>query len=605
MSDLVIKDKFMYSVADRDFYETMSRYQASTQDFHAGLARGLPSHWQTVRHEVWTHCHPPTINYPAQGWKIHISATPAHAPAILATVASILIQEAVSFKFLSDRFLLSLSLGKRWSRGGSGKFIAIYPNSTEQCAELLEKLHQATIGYSGPYILSDKRYRDSRVVYYRYGGLRSIRKISHDGSRPLVIADQDGNYVHDERSPFFRLPPGIVDPFALEDPSDEDSKSGTLKQGRYLTNSVLAFSNSGGVYMATDSSNGKKVVIKEARPFTNISARGLDAVQLLKKEYRVLSWLAVHDFSPKPIDFFFDWEHAFLVEEFLEGARDFRSHMGGISLALRTRPNREDARKYLAHYCEVFRQLTNILAILHRKNIVFGDLSMANVMITRAEGDTIKVRLIDFEGAHEADVDVPAHVFTPGFTSEQFSERGITTVADDIYALGSLMLSGIFPMNSVIPLDRGAIKRFLDAFSADFGFPQEICQLIEALTSEKAVRPGLETALEVLERPYDMPVPHIVNASLLSIQPPQFLHKVMAYIGMTADYTRTDRLFPADPEVFSSNPLSLAHGACGVAYVQNKVLGAVPPAVLDWIANTPVNQHAYPPGLYIGLSGIA
>ena len=53
--------------------------------------------------------------------------------------------------------------------------------------------------------------------------------------------------------------------------------------------------------------------------------------------------------------------------------------------------------------------------------------------------------------------------------------------------------------------------------------------------------------------------------------------------GSVADFEREDRLFPADPMVFDTNPLSLGHGACGVAYVMHKLRGQVDERVLDWI----------------------
>jgi hypothetical protein len=77
------------------------------------------------------------------------------------------------------------------------------------------------------------------------------------------------------------------------------------------------------------------------------------------------------------------------------------------------------------------------------------------------------------------------------------------------------------------------------------------------------------------------------------------------FILSTADFSRQDRLFPADPAVFETNPLSLAHGACGVAYALQRITGEVPQAVLDWILSRPLASNEYPPGLYMGLSGIA
>jgi hypothetical protein len=77
------------------------------------------------------------------------------------------------------------------------------------------------------------------------------------------------------------------------------------------------------------------------------------------------------------------------------------------------------------------------------------------------------------------------------------------------------------------------------------------------------------------------------------------------YILATADYARTDRLWPADYFVFLTNPLSLAYGACGTALFLQQTLGNVPPQVRDWLLSRLLSVDAYPPGLFHGLAGIA
>ena len=61
-----------------------------------------------------------------------------------------------------------------YSKGGdrilTGKFITIYPNEGE-FIPLLDELHSALSNQPrGPYILTDKRWKNGNV-YYRYGGL--------------------------------------------------------------------------------------------------------------------------------------------------------------------------------------------------------------------------------------------------------------------------------------------------------------------------------------------------------------------------------------------------------------------------------------------------
>ncbi|MDP9351425.1 MAG: lanthionine synthetase C family protein, partial [Chloroflexota bacterium] len=76
------------------------------------------------------------------------------------------------------------------------------------------------------------------------------------------------------------------------------------------------------------------------------------------------------------------------------------------------------------------------------------------------------------------------------------------------------------------------------------------------------------------------------------------------YIVSTADYTRTDRLWPAHFQLFSTNPLSVAYGACGTALFLNETLG-VPESVKRWLLDHEVTVEDYPPGLFMGLAGIA
>lgn len=554
----------------------------------------------------WCDCMRSDAELPAQGWKIHLSATPAHATGILMTVARILFAQNVPFKFVVDRTLLMVANGKRWHRGSAGKFITVYPRDTAQCGELLETLHQATIGYWGPYILSDRRYANSRIVHYRYGGLLPIKRLDVTGRSTHVIQDADGSYVEDERNAYFHLPPGIEDPFErFSPPTQDDAEPGTLKSGRYRIDKMLAISNSGGVYLAFDSANSRNVVIKEARPYTNVSVRGLDAIQLLKKEHRLLGVLSGAGIAPEPYDFFFDWEHAYLVEEYLEGGVTIRESMTAMSLLLRTRPTQEDSRIFYRRYRAMFSKLAEIVGILHDRHIVFSDLSMANVIVFEQDGDMVDMKLIDFEGAYERDVDLPTHLFTPGFSSEEAIEKGMADKPDDYYAIGGLLMSGLFPMNSLLSLNRSAHEAYLKACETDFDFPPEISQVIrDLLDADPKRRPEPGRVVDVLSKQHDPRPPHIGTGQLDAVDVDDVVERTIAYCDSVADYGREDRLYPADPMVFDSNPLSIAHGACGIAYVGHRVRGRVEPRALEWILSRRIDA-SLPSGLYIGLSGIA
>ncbi|HEX2061517.1 MAG TPA: hypothetical protein VHK90_12320, partial [Thermoanaerobaculia bacterium] len=477
---------------------------------------------------------PDGVPVPPQGWKIHISATPANATPILATVARILIPRRVPFKFVGNTEMLIMQNGKRWSRGGAGKFITVYPRDQEQCGELLETLYTALIGYRGPYILSDRRYKDSGVVFYRYGGMLNYHRLDITGRRVPVINAGDGNWVDDERSPYFRLPPTMTDPFASEpEPMADNNGEPTLKNGRYTIETAIVFSNSGGVYIGRDNTTGQQVLIKEARPLTNVSPRGIDAVWLLKKEQRLLELVQDLNIGPKPIDFFQEWEHFYLVEEYLDGII-MRVYMARHSLALRTNPDAEAAREFFARYTRTMARVADIVAMLHDRHICFTDLSHYNVMIV-GDGDGADIRLIDFEGAYEDGVDMPPALYTPGFAPQEVIEEGVARMDDDLYAMGSLLLAGLIPINAIMSLDLDAPSRFLDTFQRDFHVPGPIIDTIRGLFARKrADRPRAHEVARVLRADYTYEKPTIGTYEADHTDLDALVQELVKYIVATA-----------------------------------------------------------------------
>src|SRR5437868_1876016 len=83
------------------------------------------------------------------------------------------------------------------------------------------------------------------------------------------------------------------------------------------------------------------------------------------------------------------------------------------------------------------------------------------------------------------------------------------------------------------------------------------------------------------------------------------LFRLAQHVLASMDLKRKDRLWPADPVVFQTNPLNLAHGACGTALFLFDILGELPAEARAWLLNQPVDTASYPPGLYSGIAGVA
>lgn len=592
---------------DPFFFESIDRYVPKEEDFLATVKGLLRGEWVFSRRTVWFGCTPPegrARDLPMQGWKIHVSCMPSNAVDILKAVVPILDAYDVSFKFALDSRILTMMNGKNWARQGAGKFITVYPVGEEQFIFLLKVIHKATRQFEGLYILSDRRYKDSKVLFYRYGGIKQFAVANEKGEEVSMLISPTGEKVRDERKPFFHLPDWVRDPFEddyrNESSCQDDAGRIALKDGRYLVKNVLGFSNSGGIYIADDTATEQEVVIKEARPFVTYTE---DSISLLKKEFRILTKIADADVAPRPVDFFQDWEHYFLVQDFVKGM-PLTTFAAINNVTLKANPTLEDVEKYFADFKAIFVQLASILKILHEHNVVFSDLSPNNLIILT---DPLRVRIIDFEGAFEVDIDKPAFLFTPGFAYRDQMYGGMSTFESDYFSLGAVMHYFLAPINQIFVITPRSRFTFLKSVIEDIGFPESIREMIVALIENDAgQRPKPKAVVEILERQHQLRPPAFSSDDERDNPAYQsYVDGICDYALALADYERKDRLFPAFAKIFHTNPLSLSYGACGIAHAIRTMGREVPERVVEWILQPTKNRDSIPPGLYIGLSGIA
>jgi hypothetical protein len=76
------------------------------------------------------------------------------------------------------------------------------------------------------------------------------------------------------------------------------------------------------------------------------------------------------------------------------------------------------------------------------------------------------------------------------------------------------------------------------------------------------------------------------------------------FIESSADLERTDRLWPASPNVFFTNPVSIQYGAAGILGFLHEATGTVDPRYVDWMAAR-LREGPVPPGLQTGRAGAA
>lgn len=587
-----------YLAADRRFFETYDRRPISESEFVELVRRTAGPGWELSRRGIWVHCMPQGANLPLQGWKIHLSSTPQDAAPLLEAVAAFLVAGDVPFKFLADAATLRMTGAKSWSRGASGKFVTVYPRDAAHFKALLEGLAPLTAAFKGPYILSDRRYPGSRVLHYRYGGIRLKTRLEADGRRTPVLVTPGGSVVADERKPFFKLPNWETDPFA---DAPEAGGQGLLG-GRFVIEKALHFSNTGGVYVAHDSLTGAKVVLKEARPDVHGFTPDADAFELLRREHAVLRRVEPTGAAPKPIGLFKEWEHLFLAEEYLADYVPLLRFSSRASLFLETSPTPEKVAVHLRRDLTVARNLAAAVESFHDVGVVMGDISFNNVLV---HPETLDVKVLDLESARMEGLPPLPRIVTPGFADPAKKAAAEATVADDYFAVGAVLLFLLTHVNGLLGLKPEAWREMVARMSADFGLPPAYARAFEDLLSPDADSRSRPSVL-LAALPTDaasLGKPGLLDAP--GTTPKSAIKEACRFIKSSADPLRDDRLFPADSLVFETNPSGLAHGAAGVLFALKRIEGHVDPELTDWLVRRGYPAQSCPPGLYTGSAGVA
>jgi serine/threonine protein kinase len=593
-------DKYIYTLSNSLFYEPLELHYKPLPEYRtivSNVLKEVGKEWMISPDGFWCHIHPEKCTWPVQGWKTHVSATLANSPLILKKAASIALKNDIPFKFASDRNILGMMNIKRWRRGGSGKFITMYPPDLPSFTHLMEQLYQELRDEEGPYILSDKRYKDCRALYYRYGGMSRTALMEITGEKVLCLISPEGKAIPDIRTPYFAPPAWAEDPFPTP---KQERREITLNNGRYLIKRAIAFSNSGGVYIAEDRETNKDVVIKEARPHTVQDTLNNDAVKRLKKEYDILQMFRETGISPQPVELFQEWENFFLVEEFIEG-EDLRNFILGQTPLMRVNPSLEDSRKYYEAFTKILSSFIQVVDMLHQHGVVFGDLSPNNIKV---DPETYKVRLIDFESAMRIGLDDPTYLYTPGFKNPASIRDNGQSFEDDRYGLAAIMLYMLFPIAAIAALRNDLFDAILEILVTDIGWSQtEILQIITGMAKNEI---SCTDAHERLNRPAPILPPSFAEDAHLDVCR-KTVEDLGSFILANIRPEREDGLFPADPFIHQTNPLSLAFGACGILYSLKKCGLEVPQPAHDWLERNlnKVKAEEFPPGLLTGASGIA
>lgn len=366
---------------------------------------------------------------PAQGWKLHVSATILSAAEVFARAEPILRENDALFKVPCRLELLKALNSGLADFSQVGKFLTIYPRSTEEALRLARELHRATRGLPGPLIPFDARYRKESLVYYRYGAFHR----SADGT-PGFIQSPGGRRYRDKRAPGRAVPPWLEDPFRKS--HGKNSKKRGLLLGDLLVFKAKAQRGKGGVYEAVDLSllPVRRVIIKEGRRHGETNWDGRDGYALIRHEARVLRKLRAAGLPvPEIFREFTKNGNRYLVLEKISGR--------SLLAAKQTQPSRPSWRRA----ARILEQLEPLLSRMQAAGWTWRDCKPSHIFVHRGT-----VRFIDFEGACPVDQtrSLPwgSPDYIPPSSGAKFSRRAGTF--EDDYALGVIAFqfgAGKFP----------------------------------------------------------------------------------------------------------------------------------------------------------------
>lgn len=538
----------------------------------------LPAGWLVNSFGGWEGWTPRAWTPRLQGWKIHLSATPECAEKTLTIATEICTERGVAFKFLPTLAELTNSSGKQASRGGSGKFVTIYPHDDDSFADLVTVLADRLRGQEGPYILSDLRFSDDAPVFVRYGGIAPL-EMSNTFDEPVAcISDTDSHrFIPDERRPRFNIPDGVELPEVLQEAWGRAQTESVSRLDDFTEIKALHFSNAGGVYRAT-LPDGSVRVLREARPHAGLDARGRCSRTRQSVEEEVLRELGDLPGVQQLRQAFEAWEHRYLELDFVDGTTLTAWTVSNL------RQQENEPERYAARVRQIIADLIDVVERIHQRGWALGDVHGGNILI----GPDDSVTVLDLEDATR--LTEPREV---GFrVFEYCADLDVDAEAADWFGIARtcmLMYVADWELEAVCPDFWDAAKRRIGEV-----YGEECLAQIEAI--EARYPPGTASVLAT-----DDPVGVFDETPGATAS----VEALMTGIEWSRRYGAGES-YPGDVTEPENATVVLASGRAGVEIAKSRVTGDVRPIDLDELEQA---AEKWPdrgkPGLLRGLAGVA
>jgi serine/threonine protein kinase len=396
-----------------------------------------------------------------QGFKIHISATIKNYEQILDIIFNFCKKNNITFKYIANKYELEKNFSGLCSFWSTGKFITIYPQPGDfrSIVSKLYSLHELK-ELKGIYILTDRRYKDSNVIFYRYGIL------NNDSNK--CIFDPNGKYLYTDYSiAKYQLPYFVNEPFPIN--KDEVSPHSKYLFLKYTPIRNIYKKSSGSVY-CVKSNNGDTYILKNARP--NFSDGNSTQIERLKNEKIKLKKLIDFNFFPHVVESFIENDNYFLVETLVTGVtvNKFRAEdLSGYATDTQILPK---SFKVL----EIIKDMCRKLLALHKKDIFLGDISANNILVNE------KTSTINFVDVEQTEFNVSKKKISCFFRTTGFFDKKTATLPplqQDIQQLGYVIMSLFCRANSFLEIDSSGKTTisFFKEFAKIYHIPKALVEI--------------------------------------------------------------------------------------------------------------------------------
>lgn len=288
-----------------------------------------------------------------------------------------------------------------------------------------------------------------------------------------------------------------------------------LLAGRFERERLLSEGPATRVSLARDRDTGQRVALKEFLP----AAGHPPPRQACAVEFRTLSRLA-HAGIPRAIERY----PAFFTMEAMEGTSLARS-LPRLRRALAGKGAVEEIGRVLA----IFTALADVLAYLHGRGILHGDLKPEHVILPDGAGEPA-ARLLDFGFATRAAVGpVPCFRGTPPYTAPEILLFGRADARSDLWSLGIMLFQALTGRIPYAPEGPAAgTERFRERLPrlrslcpvVSVGLDRLVAHLLERDPAKRIPSAGrLRRALLALRGIPEAPIQDEQGASLLLVPP--------------------------------------------------------------------------------------